>query len=278
MSLRSAFVIALIALSPAAALAQTMVRFDTNVGNIDMVLNPLGIAELRGHEENMLAYIESGRYEKVVVNRADNGGDAANPANDFVLQFGGFTTQSQTLPPTFNAFDPVESFGPVIVDFNGDNTPDFDTTDLTNSRGTVSLALGGNPTDVNSGSTSFFVNVNDNPGLDASGFVPFATVKDMSTVDLIMRLAQANLGDAGLASSNIPLIDGSNNLLVFVERSYVLSTVAPAAAAVLASPAAASGGSGEETLAEGVIGVPEPTGAVLALLGAAALCRRGSRR
>lgn len=276
MSLRSAFLFALLAASPAAALGQTMVRFDTNVGNIDMVLNPLGIAELRQHEENILSYIESGRYEKVVVNRADNGGDAADPANDFVLQFGGFTTQSQTLPPTFSAFEAVESFGSVVVDSNGDNIPDFDTTDLTNSRGTVSLALGGNPTNVNSGNTSFFVNVNDNSGLDASGFVPFATVNDMSTVDLIMRLTQANLGDAGLASSNIPLINGPNNLLVFVERAYVIGGVAAATASPFTAAASGGSGGGSSSLAVGA--VPEPTAALLALLGGAAFCRRSSKR
>ena len=70
--------------------AQT-VRFDTNVGNIDLTLNPTNNGNLNQHVDNILRYIEAGRYERVVLNRADTGISSTDPSDDFVLQFGGFT-------------------------------------------------------------------------------------------------------------------------------------------------------------------------------------------
>ncbi|MCH7685089.1 MAG: hypothetical protein IH899_00150 [Planctomycetes bacterium] len=136
-----------LALVPVAT-AQT-VRFDTNVGNIDLVLNPNGLPELRAHVDNMLAYVDSGRYENVVLNRADTGRNPNNPV-DFVLQFGGFLTSSQVFS-SFSDFSSVESFDPVIVDFDGDGQVDFNTSELSNTRSTVTLALSGPP---NTGTTT----------------------------------------------------------------------------------------------------------------------------
>ena len=260
-----------IALAASSAYAEK-VRFDTNVGNIDIVLNPQGLSQLQGHVNNMLAYIDAGRYDMNLINRADFGTTAGDPTDDFVLQFGGFSTDTQTLPDAFADFSAVEAFDNVVVDSNGDGEVDFNTENLQNVRGTVSLALSG--TDVNSGTSSFFVNVTDNESLDLSGFVPFAVVQDMSTVDLIMRLSQGSLPDGSLASSNIPLINSTNNLLVFVERAYVLdrtqSTPPPAASA------STGGGAGDTFPGSAEMVVPEPTGLVLALAGLsfAALRRR----
>jgi len=284
-----------LALVPVAT-AQT-IRFDTNVGNIDLTLNPLGLPELRAHIDNMLAYAEDGRYENVVLNRAVSGASGI-PEDDFILQFGGFFSPSQTLPSSFAGFSPVESFGQIEVDFDGDNQIDFNTAELSNIRGTVSLALSsvnttGLPNDpgtpvVNSGSSSFFVNVADNTNLDdgmtstvfdpntgfpvttveTGGFVPFAQVVDMSTVDYIMRLNQASLFDGGAATSDIPVIGAEDNLLVFVERAFVLDpnpAVPLVASSILSeSPSdlgsSSSGGSQE-------LSVPEPPTLVL-LVGA----------
>ncbi len=195
--------------------AQT-VRFDTNVGNIDLVLNPTGNTDLQGHVDNMLAYVEAGRYENTVLNRADNGSNPDDPSDDFVLQFGGFLTNTRSLPSSFNDFPAVQAFDPVIVDLDGDGNVDFNREDLTNTRGTVTLALSNGP---NTGTSSFFVSLGDNSFLDANGFVPFAVVQDMSTVDFILRLNQAALG-TDLTTGNIPVLE--DNQLVFVERAFVL--------------------------------------------------------
>ena len=192
------------------------VRFDTNVGNIDLVLNPTNDGNLNQHVDNILRYVESGRYEQVVLNRAADT-TAGDPSDDFVLQFGGFFL-TDPIFSSFNAFGTVQAFDPLIVDEDGDGEVDFSTEDLTNTRGTVSLALSNSP---NTGTSSFFVNVGNNEFLDASGFVPFAVVEDMSTVDYILQLNQVSDPSNGLASADIPVIDELNTL-VYVERAFVL--------------------------------------------------------
>lgn len=188
------------------ASAQT-VRFDTNVGNIDFLLNPGNDANLQGHVDNILLYVNSGLYDLSVINRAAEG---------FVLQYGGFTLDPLVVPNSFDAFTDIPSFDPVIVDQDGDGTVDF--TALSNSTGTVSLALNANGP--NSGTSSFFVNLGNNTGLDDQGFVPFAEVVDMTTVDLIMALPQINLDGGGLAGDDVPTVNGG--VPVFIERAFVL--------------------------------------------------------
>jgi len=189
--------------------AQT-VRFDTNVGNIDFLLNPTNNSNLQSHVDNLLLYVNSGRYDLSVINRA---------AEDFVLQFGGFTLDPLELPASFDAFTNIPSFDAVTVDQDGDGNVDFDLGGLSNTPGTVSLALGaGNP---NSGTSSFFVNLGDNGALlDPQAFVPFAEVVDMATVDSILSLPQTNFAGGGLAGDDVPTINGTG--VVFIERAFVL--------------------------------------------------------
>ena len=108
-------------------LAQT-VRFDTNVGNIDLVLNPTNNGNLDQHVDNILRYVESGRYERVVINRAHDNDDDIT-ANDFVMQFGGFFL-SDPIFSSFDAFGTVEAFDALIVDEDGDGQVDFSTEGL----------------------------------------------------------------------------------------------------------------------------------------------------
>ncbi len=243
----SALVLGCLVVVPVAA--QT-VRFDTNVGTFDMELNPTGNVNLQGHVDNMLAYVNSGRYDLTVINRA---------AEDFVMQMGGFQLETLVLPPNFSDFASVESFGEVIVDADGDGTADFDLTGLVNTRGTVSLALSG---PLNSGSSSFFINIGDNTSvLDPQGFIPFATISDMATIDLILGVPQAVLSDGGLAGADVPVLN--SNRIVFVERAFVLETDITAASALSVS----AGGSSASSLplASQVVAVPEPPALVLAI-------------
>jgi len=223
--------------------AQT-VRFDTNVGNFDMILNPDSDANLQVLVDNMLAYVEGGLYDNTVINRAVDGDDN-DPSNDFVLQMGSFLIDSIFPAATADEFtaNAIERFDPVIVDANGDGQVDFNA--ITNGRGTVSLALSGPP---NTGTSSFFINLGDNSGLDSQGFVPFARIEDMSTVDLIMQLNNVDVYSqpGNLTLKDIPLID--NGSLVFIERAFVLEGL----------PVAASAGLNTEN-------VPEPPTLVLAV-------------
>lgn len=204
--------------------AQT-IRFDTNVGTFDMKLNPTGNPFLQGHVDNMIAYVDAGRYDVTVINRA---------ATNFVLQMGGFQAPFLTAPASFNAFPSVGAFDPVIVDEDGDRQVDFDLGGLTNNRGTVTLALGANQP--NSGTSSFFVNLMDtNTFLDNQGFVPFAIIENMETINLIMALPQVNLDPTGnnLAAINVPILE--DNKLVIIERAFVLDATDEMIASALAN-------------------------------------------
>jgi peptidyl-prolyl cis-trans isomerase A (cyclophilin A) len=247
--------------------AQT-IRFDTNVGTFDVKLNPTGNPFLQGHVDNMIAYVEAGRYDVTVINRA---------ATNFVLQMGGFQAPFLTAPESFNAFPEVPKFDSVVVDENGDRQVDFDLGGLTNNRGTVTLALASNQP--NSGTSSFFVNLNDtNNFLDNQGFVPFAEITNMETINLIMALPQVNLDPQGnnLAAINVPILE--NNKLVIIERAFLLDATdamiqsALANATIDTTPLPVLGDDPPLNDPTGNLAVPEPSslalGGVMAMLAA----------
>ena len=196
--------------------AQT-IRFQTTIGAFDMLLNPTNDANLQPLVDNMLANVAAGVYRNSVVNRAPEG---------FVLQLGGFVSDSRSLDdvPQFG-FAGANTFDPVVVDADNDGLPDFDTSTLNNSRGTVSLALSAG--NANSGTSSFFVNIGDNSGsLDPQGFVPFAEISDMATIDRIMAQNQIDLSNSvgqpgSLAYIDVPLTDDGD--LILIESAVVVS-------------------------------------------------------
>jgi cyclophilin family peptidyl-prolyl cis-trans isomerase len=204
-----------------AASAQT-VRFQTNVGNFDMVLNPTGNPLLQGHVDNLMQYVTSGRYDNTVINRADKYLDQQQQAQQFVLQMGGFKTADTSLPATIDGFDSIQAFAPVI------GTPGIN--GLSNTRGTVGMALSGDGqggTNRNSGTSSFYINLANNSFLDPD-FTVFAAIPNMETVDAIMALPQVDLtqdpnfgaGQGNLAFSNVPL-SGTGKLVV-ITRAFVV--------------------------------------------------------
>ncbi|MBX3425390.1 MAG: peptidylprolyl isomerase [Pirellulales bacterium] len=252
-------------------------RFETSVGNIDMVLNPTNDANLQPLVDNMVAYIGLGRYHYTAINRA---------AEDFVLQMGGFLG-FQPLPNLFaGGRISVDALTPVTTDANGDGMVDFST--LSNVRGEVSLALrAGDP---NSGTSSFFINLGNNSFLDSQGFVPFARIENMTTIDRIMQLMQSDQsgGTGDLSLSDIPVLDSGR--MVVVQRVFVLqadpefSFVGPVATALelasrdsaAATATAAASESIEAAALAAIAPVPEPASVLLA--GLAALGLFGARR
>ncbi|MCA9257753.1 MAG: peptidylprolyl isomerase [Planctomycetales bacterium] len=204
--LTTALICSLLATAMAgSAVAQTL-RFETNVGSFDMLLNPSGDANLQPLVDNILAYVGLGRYNYSVINRAaDN--DNSDASDDFVLQMGSFLAFPGVTDHWADHLQDVTRLTEVIVDADGDGEVDFDRTALTNTRGTVSLALSaGGP---NTGTSSFFINLSDdNTFLDDTGFVPFAEIVDMATIDRIMQLEQQNVASQfGLASSDLTFKD-----------------------------------------------------------------------
>ncbi|MEN1680864.1 MAG: peptidylprolyl isomerase [Planctomycetota bacterium] len=261
------------------------IRFDTSVGDFDMVLNPTDNPALQPLVDNILAYVGTGRYHYAAINRAVDGEDD-DPSNDFVLQMGGFLGLPTNPDLWVSNLQSIEALDPVIVDSDGDGAVDFDA--LSNTRGTVSLALSAG--NVNSGTSSFFVNLGDNSALDAQGFVPFAEVPDMTTVDTILQLMQQNLVPGNLALSDVPITE--NGKIVVIERVFLLDadpgfTFAGPISRVLGdqdsggvvaatSTASIDGGSGSSSLAASNV-TPEPGAAALAFTVLASLPRRRRR-
>jgi len=273
--------------------AQT-VRFSTNVGSFDMVLNPNNDANLQPLVDNIVAYVGLGRYHFSALNRAADSNNT-DPSDDFVLQMGGFLGFPGT-PDLFADFTlPVKALEPVVIDADGDGQVDFSSE--TNDRGSVSLALtAGN---LNSGTNSFFVNLGDNSFLDGQGFVPFANIENMDTIDRIMALTQndisSDVGEPGnLAFVDVPVTDDGRMVVVtdveVVNRDANFSFVGPIATALdlairnRSDDSAAGTGAAASSIraamsAGGTISaVPEPGGAVLGCFGMWILSCLGRRK
>lgn len=281
-------VTALVFLGASLAEAQT-VRFLTSVGAFDMRLNPTDNPNLQAHVDNLVAYVGSGRYHAGVVNRAPN---------DFVLQLGGFMGEGvsvDTIP--LGGFDPTDAFNNVTVDANNDGNVDFNTNGLTNTRGTVSLALAAG--DANSGTSSFFVNIADNTFLDNQSFVPFAVIDNMATIDRIMALQKVDLssqvGQPGsLAYTDVPVTDDGElvvleSIMVISESSFAFEGPIRSAAGLpekgspaslnvnamgLSATSGAVNGSSASLLSSSSTSAPEPAAIVLLSLGGLLAARR----
>jgi cyclophilin family peptidyl-prolyl cis-trans isomerase len=269
------------------AAAQQVVRFQTTAGDFDMVLNPTNSPFLTDYAQNMVNYVQNNSYLGSWINRADTG---------FVLQMGGFFSNTKRPPPTIDSIRSIPTFAPV------DGRP-ASQLGLTNSVGTVALALpgdGNGGTDQNAGTSSFFVNLTDNSFLDTD-FTVFAAIPDMTVINNIMALQTAdrtsdtNFGaDSGnLAFAKVPV--NSNGLQVLIERAFlvtdtlttardiagvqsVMAQAAPGSNPLSSLPISGGSGSsfpaGDAALSSNV--VPEPATAALVMLAAVvgALSRR----
>ena len=173
-------------------LGNSVVRFSSNVGEIDMELfdtdTPLSVA-------NFLAYVNAGRYNQSFIHRSVPG---------FVIQGGGFGLNGTTvLPVTTNAA--VQ------------NEPG-----ISNLRGTVAMAkLSNNP---NSATSQWFINLEDNAAIldnQNGGFTVFGRVlgNGMAVADSIAAFSTYNAtAQLGGAFGELPLKSAAlttNNLILF---------------------------------------------------------------
>ena len=257
-----------------APISAQVVRFETSVGSFDMVLNPTNNARLQGHVDNMLDYVSDHQYDGSWINRADTG---------FVLQMGGFFSNTKRSPITVESVRPVRTLDPI------EGAPGI--ANLSNTVGTVSMALPGGVggTNQDGGTSSFFVNLGSNTFLDAD-FTVFAAISDMTVVNQIMALSKVDrttdpvfgAGSGNLAFSDVPI--QANSQQVFIKRAFVISdamSVARAMAGVQSATAQslASFGDGSSSPSFASSAVPEPTTAAMLLLGTLSLFgfRRRSR-
>jgi len=181
------------------------VTLETNFGDIEFELFE---DEAPGSVENFLNYINDGDYIDGFFHRLVPG---------FVLQGGGFTTTDEVFLSQddldFCSGDidcQFDNIDPDTFDIVPTDPPIVNEPGISNTRGTVAFAkLGGNP---DSATNQFFVNLSDNSAnLDAQngGFTVFAQVNDLTTVDRIAALAQADLSSIFTTPGQAPLTAAS---------------------------------------------------------------------
>lgn len=184
-------------LSAPAANGQTVVTFSTPVGDFNIQL----LDELAPiTTSNFINYVANNRYNNTFVHRTEPG---------FVIQGGWLSFDEQ-----------ANTVNPIAVDDTILNEPR-----ISNTRGTVALAKVGN--DPNSGTSQWFINLDDNTFLDSSngGFTVFGVVTGdgMTVVDQIANLpAQPVINGV---SFNVPLIDYAGGALAASNFVNIQATV-----------------------------------------------------
>jgi cyclophilin family peptidyl-prolyl cis-trans isomerase len=151
-------------------LKNPMVLLETNYGNIMLELFP---KEAPVSTENFLSYVRDGFYDGTIFHRV---------VKDFVLQAGGMNEELK---------QKQQKAGITNEATNG----------LKNLRGTLSMAR---TSDINSGSSHFFINLKDNNFLDHTGSSPqqygyavFGKVTDDASMQVVDKIAAVAVGDKG---------------------------------------------------------------------------------
>jgi len=153
--------------------ANPMVLIETNQGNIKLELfkdkAPISV-------ENFLSYVNSGYYDSTIVHRVSTKPNGQK----FVIQVGGITADMKQKP---------QKPGIKNEATNG----------LSNLRGTLSMAR---TSDINSGSSHFFINLNDNKFLDHAGTEPskygYAVFgKVVEGMDVVDKIGMVEVGSSG---------------------------------------------------------------------------------
>ena len=191
-------VVSAAALAPAEA--ATIVRFDTNLGAIDVELfdddAPLNVA-------NFLNYVRDGDYANTIIHRS-----VVAPV-PFVIQGGGFTA---AIPPVGIPTDP-----PVDNEFSVDRS---------NVRGTLAMAKLAN--DPDSATSQWFFNLADNSdNLDTQngGFTVFGQIIDNGSFTVLDAIAAVPVYNAGSPFDSIPLINFSNTGPVAIDNFVLVQDI-----------------------------------------------------
>lgn len=160
------FLLASCLMASAAACAQavTQVRFQTTMGSFVVELYP---GKTPRTVQNFVQYVQDKHFDGTIFHRV---------IGDFMVQGGGFTPDM--------AQKPTRAPIPLEIDRS-----------LKNDRGMLAMARTGNP---NSATAQFFINVVDNPMLNAPqpdgyGYAVFGKViSGMETIDAIRSVATRN--------------------------------------------------------------------------------------
>ncbi|WP_223789811.1 peptidylprolyl isomerase [Marinicella meishanensis] len=188
------------------ASAATVVRFETNVGVIDIELFE---TDAPITTQNFLNYVNDGDYDDTVIHRSVPG---------FIIQGGGYRYLGNS------NFSDVPDHGPIVME-----------NDLSNTQYTIAMARTNNP---NSATNEFFFNLADNSsilnpgGVTDDGYAVFGQViRGAEVVKIIESFLRINFNSSnvGAATSEFPIYGFFSGTAVTEEntvkinRAYVLS-------------------------------------------------------
>jgi peptidyl-prolyl cis-trans isomerase A (cyclophilin A) len=189
--------------------AGTIVNFSSNMGDFSVELfddtAPITVA-------NFLNYVNSGRYDNLLVHRNWSG---------FVIQAGLARVDHDLGELVLIPTDPN-----IVNEFR-----------VSNTRGTIAMAILGS--DPNSANSQWFINVGSNSFLDSQsgGSTAFGRVlgNGMEVVDTINRLDTPHINLAAIGiDTDLPLINWFGDIVNLVNLVTVTVSVAPPAAVTLA--------------------------------------------
>lgn len=169
---------------PAAGSADTVVRFDTTLGQFDVLLyEDSAVSET---VRNFLGYVTDGDYDDTIFHRlAEN----SRSGELFVLQGGGFS-HDDTGAVTISTDAPIQL-----------------ETQFSNTRGTIAMAR---TSALNSATSQFFFNLVDNTFLDGpTGYAVYGEVlgDGMDVVDLLSSQQSWSATSVHSAWGELPMID-----------------------------------------------------------------------
>lgn len=166
---------------PVAARAGSTVRFDTVLGSFDLELYD---AEMPITVANFLSYVNAGSYNSSIIHRSTT----YNPADIQIFQGGGYGLAGNSL------FE-IPTNAPIV----------FESGTFTNARGTIAMARGAA---LDSATSQFYFNVQDNPALDGN-YAVFGTVVGPEGLAVIDAIGGVPVYDAspqlGPAFGQLPL-------------------------------------------------------------------------
>ncbi len=180
--------------------AETVVRFHTSLGDIDVQLDTTNAPNT---VSNFLSYVNGGDYTNSIFHRSIPG---------FIIQGGGYYI-------TNGSIQMIAAQPPVVNEYKDSNV-----------RGTIAMAKLAN--DANSATNEWFFNLADNSNSlndQDGGFTVFGTIinsQGLAVMDAIAALETIDASSSlGSAFTNLPVIDYSGNLtannLVYVNSITV---------------------------------------------------------
>jgi len=208
----------LLATLPSPCADYTYVRFNTTLGNIDVLLYSDEAPNAVNNFNTLIAASGMAGYSNTIIHRAViNPATSTTPATPFVIQGGIFydtyltsgtgSTATYYLPTIAPARDYTTD--PLSSDNVPTNTA-YINAGISNTRGTIAMALSSGP---NSGTTSWFFNEGDNSFLDSGDGGPFTVFgKIINTSSLSVMDQIGNLPEYTLDNTSNGLGDVSNGL------------------------------------------------------------------